>query len=391
MKRLNKNQKLIILTSIITVIVIIGIVIGANIIKTNITNGEYNSSNSDSNNGITLGGVTGTLEDLDTSDATATPEDIAKGKTAYVKGEKITGIRVDKENLEIGQYVEYTPDTANEYSLEYQYSGWTTNQSISQESFKWRILSVNEDGTIDIISDKPTNKTIYFCGALGYNNIVYFLNDICAKQYSNKKLGLTARSIKLEDIENKFTEAGLTVRNAYAGYGTKYGNTYSPSERYYPKIYAYENGSAVNTTTIKKDGIDGSISYYTEPTTETYSNASSLTGTQTFGEVALNKNYFNNEEFYNLILTSPSYYIATRCINCYSNAHYCLGYKIYLILISNNTGILGGWDLYASYNADGEWRTPLSIRPVVTIDSSVIFVEGDGSLENPYKLHKKSY
>lgn len=111
MKRLNKNQKLIILTSIITVIVIIGIVIGANIIKTNIANGEYNSSNSDSNNGnllpeyikkgITLGGVTGTLEDLDTSDATATPEDIAWGKTAYADGKKITGTKIDSFIIEV--------------------------------------------------------------------------------------------------------------------------------------------------------------------------------------------------------------------------------------------------------------------------------------------------
>ena len=41
--------------------------------------------------GVTIGGVTGTLESLDTSDATAKPEDIAWGKTAYVKGVKITG------------------------------------------------------------------------------------------------------------------------------------------------------------------------------------------------------------------------------------------------------------------------------------------------------------
>ena len=39
-------------------------------------------------------GVTGTYEAIDTSDATATPEDILIGATAYVNGEKITGTHV---------------------------------------------------------------------------------------------------------------------------------------------------------------------------------------------------------------------------------------------------------------------------------------------------------
>ena len=117
MKKLNINQRFIILISAITVIVIIGIVVGANVIKTNITNGKYNSSNSGSNNGnllpeyikkgITLGGVTGTLESLDTSGATATAADIAWGETAYVKGKKITGTRlrqVDGVSIPYGFY-----------------------------------------------------------------------------------------------------------------------------------------------------------------------------------------------------------------------------------------------------------------------------------------------
>lgn len=41
--------------------------------------------------GVTVLGVTGTLETLDTSDATAQASDIVEGKTAYVNGEKITG------------------------------------------------------------------------------------------------------------------------------------------------------------------------------------------------------------------------------------------------------------------------------------------------------------
>lgn len=52
-------------------------------------------------------GVEGTLENIDTSDATATVSDIAKDKTAYVNGEKITGtIQEGKKGYSV--YVSYT-------------------------------------------------------------------------------------------------------------------------------------------------------------------------------------------------------------------------------------------------------------------------------------------
>ena len=168
MKKIGKNRRITIIISIICIIVIIGIIIGANVIRVNIANGKYNSSNSGSNNknlipeyikeGITLGGITGTLKVLDTSDATAKPEDITKGKTAYVNGVKITGTKITREILKIGDYVEYTPDTAGAYSLTTAVSGYTSNQSIPQETMKWQIMSVNEDGTVDLVSSTSTKK-----------------------------------------------------------------------------------------------------------------------------------------------------------------------------------------------------------------------------------------
>ena len=218
MKKTSKKNKIIILIAIALIIVIIGILIGTNVIKVNIFTGKYNSSNGSSSNGnllpeyikagITLAGVTGTLEDLDTSDATATAEDILWGKTAYVNGKKITGTKPRTiDILKVGDYVNYKPDTAQDYILDDAYSGYTVDESdtqtIKQENLKWRVLSINADGTVDLISSSPTSTSIYFQGSTGYNNGVYLLNDITAKLYSNSSLGVTARSLTIEDIEEE--------------------------------------------------------------------------------------------------------------------------------------------------------------------------------------------
>ena len=318
----NKKQKLIILISIIIIVVIIGIIMMPNVIK--IVNRIYNSANNNSSGsnlipeyikeGITLGGVTGTLIDLDTSDATAKPEDVLWGKTAYVNGQKITGTKVVPK---IGDYVNYTPDAAGVYTLASTISGYTSNQSIVQDtSLKWQILSINVDNSINLISSKQTNNEVHLSSALGYNNGVYLLNDICSKQYSNNSLGALGRSIKIEDIESKMNSEGIAIRNEYNRDGVVYGN---PVTIYrildYPCLYARENGSGIDTTVVKKDGIGWSDSYYTSPTfEETNQTSNSLTITQTFYDFTGENNYFNDEAFNNLIFGDEQnyYWVATR-------------------------------------------------------------------------------
>ena len=104
MKKLSKKQKLIIFIAILLIAVILAIVITTNIINNGqVASERYSATTANANSnlvagyikeGITIGGITGTLESLNTFDATATPEDIIWGKTGYVKGEKITGTKV---------------------------------------------------------------------------------------------------------------------------------------------------------------------------------------------------------------------------------------------------------------------------------------------------------
>lgn len=104
MKKLRKNKKIMIVaTTLITVI--LTLLITTNLINNKkITSEEYltTTANASTNlvasyikSGITMGGITGTLEIIDTSDATAKPEDISFGKTGYVNGVKVIGTRID--------------------------------------------------------------------------------------------------------------------------------------------------------------------------------------------------------------------------------------------------------------------------------------------------------
>ena len=351
MKKLSSKQKLIIMIAIVTIFVIIGIALGISAIRVNISNGEYNSSNSDSRNGnllpeyikkgITLGGVTGTLESLDTSDATAKAEDIVWGKTAYVDGKKITGTYLTLGMLEIGDYVDYSPgsETASSYTLSTAESGYTSNQTIPKDtSLNWRVLSINDDGTVKLVSDKPTNKLVYYTGATGYNNGVYSLNNMCSQLYSNSSLGAKARSMTIEDIEAGMNESGLDYVHAYSNSQAAWGETYTYSNnRYYPNLYAQENGSGIDlskindpNSEIKEDGINLSDNYYSEPNTDNpaYTQAViSLTVKQTYYQRLMNSSHYKDgEKFYNMVHNGKTTWLASRFVSTYAfdTASFCL-------------------------------------------------------------------
>ncbi|CDA59491.1 unknown [Clostridium sp. CAG:245] len=178
--------------------------------------------------------------------------------TAYTKEVSVTVNQFKNSilndiNIKIGDSVNYTYDTASSsYTLESKYSGYSSNQTIAQTTgLTWKVLNVDkENDTVDIISTNPTSSTVNFYNILGYNNGPYFMNEICKAQYSNKTLGVNARSINLLDMEKQLTAAGIKSRNeynkgssTYAQYGTT--KTYTSNTKY-PSLYANQKGAGPN-------------------------------------------------------------------------------------------------------------------------------------------------
>ena len=89
-----------------------------------------------------------------------------------------------KNSLALGDYVKMTP-TKSSYTTDTSKTGYSRTQTINpQELNLWRVISLNDDGTVDVVSEHVSSTEISFKGQTGYQNLVGYLNEL-AKQYEN--------------------------------------------------------------------------------------------------------------------------------------------------------------------------------------------------------------
>ena len=279
-------------------------------------------------------------------------------------------------NIKIGDSVNYTYDPAGSYSLSSTYSG-SSDQTIAQTTgLTWKVLNVDkENDTVDIISTNPTSSTVYFKNILGYNNGPYLMNEICKAQYSNKTLGVNARSINLLDMEKHLTSPGITARNAYQydSSTAKYGTTKTyPSNTKYPSLYANQKGAGPNVSSITPSDITKGNDPYeeskpivpkgtTEPTNDsTYGTGRPLTVTQTYYNISINDTNYGTAS--TVLANGTPFWVAARFVNTDSD-----GAGFGLRLAGSNAY---GCGMFYSYgNTYGNFY---ALRPVVSLPSSLL-------------------
>ena len=281
---------------------------------------------------------------------------------------------INLDEIQIGDYVNYTYDidsASSSYTLESKYSGYSSNQTIAQTTgLTWKVLNVDkENDTVDIISTNPTSSTVYFGNILGYNNGPYYMNEICKAQYSNKTLGVNARSINLLDMEKHLTAAGIAARNAYTN-AVKYGTTKTyTSNTKYPSLYANQKGAGPNVSSISQPDITKGNDPYeeskpiatTEPTTDNTSGTGSpLTVTQTYYNISINDTNYGTAS--TVLANGTPFWVAARCVGTDSDyAYFGLRYAY--------TGT-GGYRMFNSYGGTGGHL--YALRPVVSLPSSLL-------------------
>ncbi len=169
--------------------------------------------------------------------------------------------------IEVGDYVDYTPDPHDPVTVGTDKTGYTdsngylgtTDQTYSQDTTNthWRVLGLTEDGNSVMLlgspikqagasAENPYKQYLFLEGATGYKNCESTLNEICGL-YHNNNLAQETRSIKIEDINRAL--GGITVtypEEGEPGSGTVTLNTDGNKTNigevtHYPS-YTYQSG-----------------------------------------------------------------------------------------------------------------------------------------------------
>ena len=214
-----KNKKLLIL---IIVIILIGIIVGSILIRNVIVNkraeeekyklGENTSSSLIAKyirKGVKIGGITGELEVLDTSDATAKAEDIEWGKTGYVNGEKIVGTMLTSNK------VSYLKDKDAYFEEDKEVVDDLGNKITLPKGFKVseETADLVEDGVV--IEDKKGNQFVWIPAKTGTGATIH--TSIGDKTIIYQRTAFMGENITTDYTEPLDTEEESSV-NANGGY-----------------------------------------------------------------------------------------------------------------------------------------------------------------------------
>ncbi len=245
--------------------------------------------------------------------------------------------------VKLGSYVSLTP-TKSSYITDTSMTGYDSTQTINpQELNFWRVISINEDGTVDLISEHVSSVAIYFRGQTGYQNLVGYLN-VLAIQYENDT---------------------YTTGSRYFGYNGQTEYITDTSKFTNPAPWTCSTGEGCNS--VESQG-GGDVLY-----TADYNLVNTVLGTR----IATNPSG-----------TAVSYWMASRDY-AYSIV---VGddseppvYLWYGRMVNTSGGDSDGLLYYYDSTSFASRASNYALRPIVTLKSGLKY-SGEGTESDPYQL-----
>ena len=270
----------------------------------------------------------------------------------------------------------------------------------------WKVFKLDDgNGNILLIPSSliyNNAKSVRIGQAQGYNNCVKMLNDACSNLYSDSSKGITARNIKIEDIESIIEERDIKNNTTYlatAKANEQYADVLNSNNqainaydhyKYYPLIYELEYKRVINGNELAEGlGLSDSLSRLIErgESTTLGENQTKTTNAiigrleakfsiqpymTSFEMSTADLNNALGNEYVSILgigNNNVSYGIATRCIKC--NQSNC-SFSMYEV----NYGALGCGGLMSSGASASSSYSYLC--PIVTV-SPALLEQGAGN------------
>ncbi len=240
--------------------------------------------------------------------------------------------------LFLGAYVSMIPDKSS-YTTDTSKTGYTSTQTINPRELNlWRVISINDDGTADMISEHVSSTAVYFRGQTGYQNFVGYLN-VLASQYENSTYTKGSRYF------------GYNGQTEYITDTTKFVN---------PAPWTSSTGSS----TVESQG-GGDTLYTTD-----YNLVNTVLGTREATKPGSTSGSF--------------YWLASRYYYYSSSTNYS-----WLGRIVNASGSYSSNYLYSfSSSSFFTAASSSSLRPIVVLKSGLKYT-GSGTADDPFKPSTK--
>ena len=235
---------------------------------------------------------------------------------------------------------------------------------LETEDLGWKVLSVNNDGSVNLIANNNTGFEVSLSGINGYTNGAKALNEICSKLYGNLEINgqkvKSARSANLTDFYNVVYQLN---------------RKYEQGQKIQPVI---------NTKDVENDGYSTEqISNYIDAGVTSGAQASNtnmlLASTSPTIRSIKSATSKISEDIRN---TGNNYWLASRQTwNGYNSqggkVQYSenIAYECYAINYIRTDGAYTNYNLFQvnGFNTSGSNYTyNCALRPVITVDGSVI-------------------
>ena len=146
------------------------------------------------------------------------------------------------QNLKVGELIKMVP-THEKVQLDGSKTGYSTEYKVSatanpvpydveatyldpSELVYWRVISKNENGTVDVVSEYVSSTKVYFKGVSGYANLAGYLTEL-ASYYENPTYTVGSRHFGYDGQTKEITNTGQINCSVGLGNAT---STSTPTE-----------------------------------------------------------------------------------------------------------------------------------------------------------------